>query len=328
MSEHREYIALMGNPNSGKTAIFNLLTSMNLKVSNYPGITVEIRQGTARISPDKTIEIMDLPGTYSLKPESMDETIVAQQTLRWMGGEDRPKAIISVVDAANLSRNLYLTSQLLDMDIPVIVALNMMDRVRRRNQDIDPEALRKLLGVAAVVPMSAREKWGISKLQEALADVQENTETPSAFKLQIPDAINAQLQIVSDFFQSQLGYRKEIALGQSLRVITRKSAVNIYEDLGIISGKNITELHQLRENAAAEIDKLGINHKILEATLRYDALDSALKRIKSLSGKKLSQYPVAKKRTEYLLIHGLDRPFLLLFSMLYFSLFSPLHPFP
>ena len=118
MSEHREYIALMGNPNSGKTAIFNLLTGMNLKVSNYPGITVEMRRGTARISPEQTVEIMDLPGTYSLTPESMDEKIVAQQTLRWMGQESKPKAIVSVVDAANLSRNLYLTSQLLDMKIP------------------------------------------------------------------------------------------------------------------------------------------------------------------------------------------------------------------
>ena len=324
MSEHREYIALMGNPNSGKTAIFNLLTSMNLKVSNYPGITVEIRQGTARISPDKTIEIMDLPGTYSLKPESMDETIVAQQTLRWMGGEDRPKAIISVVDAANLSRNLYLTSQLLDMDIPVIVALNMMDRVRRRKQDIDPEALRKLLGVAAVVPMSAREKWGISKLQEALVDVQENTETPSAFKLQIPDAINAQLQIVSDFFQSQLGYRKEIALGQSLRVITQKSAVNIYEDLGIISGENITELHQLRENAAAEIDKLGINHQILEATLRYDVIDRVLKEHKIITREEVQLVSRSEKADRILTHPWLG---LVIFITLLYAIFQSIFTF-
>ncbi len=277
MSQQREYIALMGNPNSGKTAIFNLLTGMNLKVSNYPGITVEMRRGTARISNDKTIEIMDLPGTYSLTPESMDEKIVAQQTLGWMGGENRPSAIISVVDAANLSRNLYLTSQLMDMDIPVIVALNMMDRLRHRKQDINPEALQKLLGVTSVVSMSAREKWGISKLRRALADVQENTEAPSVLKLQIPDAINTQLKIVSDFFQGQLGYKRDMAIGQSLRVITRKSAVNIYEDLNIVTGEQIAELHQIRDHAAEEIDKLGISPKILEATLRYDILDLGLK---------------------------------------------------
>ena len=149
MSQDRPYVALMGNPNSGKTAIFNLLTGMNLKVSNYPGITVEMRRCKARISSLKTVEIMDLPVTYSLTPESIDEKIVAQQTLRWMGGEDRPQAIISVVDAANLKRNLYLTSQLLDLNIPIIIALNMMDRVRRRKKSIDPEFHKKVKDTVA-----------------------------------------------------------------------------------------------------------------------------------------------------------------------------------
>ena len=91
MSEQREYIALMGNPNSGKTAIFNLLTGMNLKVSNYPGITVDMRRGTARISNDKTIEIMDLPGTYSLTPESMDEKIAFSETGNPLNSNKPPK---------------------------------------------------------------------------------------------------------------------------------------------------------------------------------------------------------------------------------------------
>ena len=140
-----------------------------------------------------------------------------------------------------------------------------------------------MIGAHAVVPMSAREKWGISDIQVVLADIQEDTETPSALKLQIPDAINEQLQPVVDFFQSQLGYGKEIALGQSLRVITRKSAVNIYKDLGVLTDENITDLHQLRENAAAEMDKLGMNHQILEATLRYDALDRSLEENKIIT---------------------------------------------
>ena len=130
-------IALMGNPNSGKTTIFNLLTGMNHKVSNYPGITVEKRKGTALLSQNSQAEILDMPGTYSLSPESLDEKIVAQQVLEWMHGEEKPAAIISVVDAGNLSRNLYLTTQILDLDIPVIVALNMMDSIKRKNHDID-----------------------------------------------------------------------------------------------------------------------------------------------------------------------------------------------
>ena len=126
MESNTLLIALMGNPNSGKTSIFNLLTGMNHKVSNYPGITVEKRKGTALFLQNNQAEILDMPGTYSLTPESLDEKIVAQQVLEWMHGEEKPVAIISVVDGGNLSRNLYLTSQLLDLDIPVIVALNMI----------------------------------------------------------------------------------------------------------------------------------------------------------------------------------------------------------
>ena len=171
MATNLPLIALMGNPNSGKTAIFNLLTGMNQKVSNYPGITVEQRKGNAQLTDNSTVEIMDMPGTYSLTPESLDEKIVAQQTLKWLNGIDKPAAIISVVDVANLSRNLYLTSQVMELGIPVIIALNMMDRLKQKNQEVDSIKLQKMLGVKAVVPMSAREKWGINELQTELLHV-------------------------------------------------------------------------------------------------------------------------------------------------------------
>ena len=140
MNNHPPYIALIGNPNSGKTAIFNLLTGLNNKVSNYPGITVEKRLGKMHISKDQSINIMDFPGTYSLIPESVDEEIVTKQVFRWMNKKDLPKAIISVVDAENLNRNLFLTSQLLDINIPIIIALNMMDRIKRKSQNIKKHA--------------------------------------------------------------------------------------------------------------------------------------------------------------------------------------------
>ena len=121
-------IALIGNPNSGKTALFNALTGLNHKVSNYPGVTVERKTGSCTIG-DDTVEIIDLPGTYSLVPESQDEVIVAMEVESWMESDHAPACIISVVDATNLERNLYLTSQLLDLGIPVIVALNMMHTI-------------------------------------------------------------------------------------------------------------------------------------------------------------------------------------------------------
>ena len=102
-------VAIIGNPNSGKTAIFNVLTGLNQKVSNYPGVTVEQVTGKANLGIEQ-VEILDLPGTYSLVPESHDEQIVSQEFANWALGINRPGCIISVVDAINLKRNLYLTS--------------------------------------------------------------------------------------------------------------------------------------------------------------------------------------------------------------------------
>jgi len=153
------WVALVGNPNSGKTAIFNLLTGLNQKVSNYPGVTVEKKTGQARFADGSKFYILDLPGTYSLTAESMDERIVTEQVLNWIHGHEPPGVIVSVVDATNLSRNLYLTTQLADLGIPVVVALNMMDMVKDEIK-IDLEKLANDLGIAAIVPMSATEKWG------------------------------------------------------------------------------------------------------------------------------------------------------------------------
>ena len=157
-------IALIGNPNSGKTALFNALTGLNHKVSNYPGVTVERKTGSCTIG-DDTVEIIDLPGTYSLVPESQDEVIVAMEVDSWMESDHAPACIISVVDATNLERNLYLTSQLLDLGIPVIVALNMMDLARNKSLEIDAEKLNSTLGTAAIVPISARYREGIKQLK-------------------------------------------------------------------------------------------------------------------------------------------------------------------
>ena len=110
-------VAVLGNPNCGKTAIFNLLTGLNQKVSNYPGITVEKKTGIVHLSESLNVELIDLPGTYSIIPSSLDENLVTSQIQEWMTGEQKPDVILSVVDSTNLSRNLFLTSQLLDLEI-------------------------------------------------------------------------------------------------------------------------------------------------------------------------------------------------------------------
>ena len=150
-------IALAGNPNCGKTTLFNALTGSNQYVGNWPGVTVEKKEGTARAG-DRTVTVVDLPGIYSLSPYSMEE-IVARD---FIIGE-APDCVIDIVDATNLERNLYLTVQLLELERPTVVALNFMDEVVKRGDRIDIDRLSKELG-APVIPITARTGEGIEEL--------------------------------------------------------------------------------------------------------------------------------------------------------------------
>ena len=150
-------LALAGNPNCGKTTLFNTLTGSNQYVGNWPGVTVEKKEGAARIG-DRAVTVVDLPGIYSLSPYSMEE-IVARD---FIIGE-APDCVIDIVDATNLERNLYLTVQLLELERPTVVALNFMDEVARRGDRIDVDRLSKELGVP-VVPITARTGAGVEEL--------------------------------------------------------------------------------------------------------------------------------------------------------------------
>ena len=150
-------VALAGNPNCGKTTLFNALTGSNQYVGNWPGVTVEKKEGTARLG-DREITVVDLPGIYSLSPYSMEE-IVARDFIIGEG----PDAVIDIVDSTNLERNLYLTVQLLELERPLVLALNFMDEVKARGDQIDVERLSKELGVP-VVPITAKTGEGLDEL--------------------------------------------------------------------------------------------------------------------------------------------------------------------
>ncbi len=150
-------IALAGNPNCGKTTLFNALTGSDQYVGNWPGVTVEKKEGEARIG-DRTVTVVDLPGIYSLSPYSMEE-IVARD---FIIGE-APDCVIDIVDATNLERNLYLTVQLLELERPTVLALNFMDEVEKRGDRIDVDRLSKELGVP-VIPITARTGEGVEEL--------------------------------------------------------------------------------------------------------------------------------------------------------------------
>jgi ferrous iron transport protein B len=161
----------MGNPNCGKTALFNKLTGLHHKVGNYPGITVEKKSGRMK---DRKIELRDFPGTYSLKAGSIDEKIVADTVQSWRKKKNRPLALIVVLDATNLHKNMYLALQLLDWNLPTILVLNMIDEVRKKNIKIEPQQLLNRLKARAIIPASAKSGEGIDKIFGAVDEIIKN----------------------------------------------------------------------------------------------------------------------------------------------------------
>lgn len=148
-------IALAGNPNSGKTTLFNALTGSNQFVGNWPGVTVEKKEG--RLKNDENVIIVDLPGVYSLSPYTMEEVVARNYLVN-----ERPDAILNIVDGTNLERNLYLSTQLIDLGIPTVIAINMLDVVRKKGDVIDLEKLSRALG-CKVIEISALKEEGISE---------------------------------------------------------------------------------------------------------------------------------------------------------------------
>ena len=274
------WVALVGNPNSGKTAIFNLLTGMDQKVSNYPGITVEKKLGTGKFNDGTAYHLLDFPGTYSLTPESFDERIVTEQVLEWIHGKNPPAVIVSVVDATNLSRNLYLTTQLLDLGIPIVIALNMMDLVDQ-TEKLDASSLKKWLCAAAIVPVSALKKSGLNKLQEQVrASILTKPVNNDIFPLEVTKTLETILMPITSLLYTKLGYTPRLAAAQALRLITRNSTLELYNNAiqegQKINSKTVNELEHLRTVAIKEIEKAELKPSSLEAMLRYQWLDANL----------------------------------------------------
>jgi len=323
-----KYIALLGNPNCGKTAIFNILTGLNQKVSNYPGITVERKIGKLKSNFDEQINVLDLPGTYSITPESIDERVVAEQVMDWIHGINKPSAIISIVDSTNLSRNLYLTTQLLDLEIPVILALNMMDRVTDNSILPEYSVLKENFGLSAVVPMSAIEGWGIEELKVAvLTAIMSRKPRKSKMLFSSHLEVHELLNPLVEYLQQEFGYKPRLARVQALRLITRQSVVDLYRPPHIaehhFAREIVSNIEKLRDQSVHDIEKAGYNHRTLEATIRYTWLDNLLqqsdmKEIRSLKRKSRSE------NIDKVLTHSIIGPllFIALLVFIFQSIFS------
>jgi ferrous iron transport protein B len=161
-------LALAGNPNVGKSTVFNALTGSRQHVGNWPGKTVEKKEGVFKHN-GLQVTVVDLPGTYSLSSYSIEEQVARDFIVK-----EKPKAVIDVVDASNLERNLYLTAQILETGIPLIVVLNMNDQAQARGLRINAQKLSELLGGTPVIPMTARRGQGLEELKQAIFDLAAN----------------------------------------------------------------------------------------------------------------------------------------------------------
>lgn len=219
-------VALVGNPNCGKTTLFNALTGANQYVGNWPGVTVEKKNG--KLKADKSIEITDLPGIYSLSPYTLEEVIARDFLIK-----EHPDAILNIVDGTNLERNLYLSTQLLEMGIPVVVAVNMMDVVRKRGDQINITALEEKLS-CPVVEISALKNEGIDQVVNCLKTIPSTVGIEAmAYSREVEDALTE----IIERFEGSLEYslkdlkrEEEGAIDQVPEHLQRFYAIKLLEN--------------------------------------------------------------------------------------------------
>lgn len=248
-------IALAGNPNSGKTTLFNALTGSNQRVGNWPGVTVDKKQGVLKGHKDIIIE--DLPGIYSLSPYTMEEVVSRE----YLVGE-RPDLIINLVDGSNLVRNLYLTSQLLELNIPVVIALNMMDIVRSRGDKIDVDKLSKKLG-CPIVEIVAMKGQGVDKLISETVKLKDRDLKPNS--LVFDDELEEVLSKIEKDYSNKLD-----------KELSRYYAIKLFEnDEESLSHLNINsndfkEVTKIREDFEEKMDD---NAESIITSARYENLE-------------------------------------------------------
>lgn len=215
-AERHLTVALVGNPNSGKTTLFNALTGLRQKVGNYPGVTVEKKEGRTALPNGRQARLLDLPGLYSLTPHSPDERIARDVLLGLRPETPRPEIILNVVDATNVERNLYVTSQLLDLGIPMVIALTMTDAAEKAGLTVRADALEQAVGVP-VRAVVADRKQGLSELLSTLDRAP--TLPPSEPSWRMPIAVEAALAPLREALQSRQGISPRIARTEAVTLL-------------------------------------------------------------------------------------------------------------
>ena len=267
-------VALVGNPNTGKSTVFNALTGFRQRVGNYPGITVEKRIGALR-SPrkDRKVALVDLPGTYSLGARGEDESVVLDVLLGRQAGVDPIELIVVVVDAVHLSRNLFLTSQLLELGLPIVVALNMIDLATAAGIRIDTQALQAELGVP-VIPVAAKKNEGVEALSAAIQDTL--TSSPPEAIAVFPESVQRELDGLIQSLSPRAGETAgRITRAEALQALLDPDGYHERRLLDRFGHELATDLLERRQR----IEAAGESPIEAEARVRYAAIDETVRRV-------------------------------------------------
>lgn len=286
-------IALAGNPNAGKTTVFNLLTGLRQRVGNYPGVTVERKTGT--LLGDDKIEVVDLPGTYSLNPRSPDEQIAYDVLVGRVNGEAPPTLVVCVVDATNLERNLYLATQIIDLGLPTIVVLNMMDEVEESGVVIDTEVLESELGTP-VIPMAAARKRGLDELRAAI-----NGHVPEALPIGwrlMPAAEGAVSELEAALEARQPHISRRARRGEALRLLGSEDALAYWQ-------KEDPLFHSKAKEIREELSARKVPFESAEVLGRYEWLREVISRV---STRRKEEAPSVSDRLDSVLTHKVAGP--------------------
>ncbi|WP_431163066.1 ferrous iron transport protein B [Flagellimonas beolgyonensis] len=248
-------VALIGNPNTGKTSVFNQLTGLNQKVGNYPGITVEKKEGICKLPRGVKAHILDLPGTYSLNTTSLDESLVVELLLN-KNDKDYPDVAVVISDVENLKRNLFLFTQIKDLKIPTILVINMADRMSRKGISLDVAAMEKKLDTKIAL-VSTRKRQGIDRLKELIADYKNISSAPNLDAKRISPEYFERLQRT---FPNEDLYKLWLVITQDVNFMP-------------IEKKRIQDATDFATKSKEELKKL--QHK--ETVLRYQFINNTLK---------------------------------------------------
>ncbi|MTI86831.1 MAG: ferrous iron transport protein B [Balneolaceae bacterium] len=264
-ADHSPTIALVGNPNTGKSTIFNGLTGLKQKIANYPGVTVERKTGTARVN-GQQYHIVDLPGTYSLNYTKIDERITYQALIGEYEHEKVPDLVLIIVDSSNLERNLFLATQLMDLEIPAMIVLNMDDVAREKGITINKERIERKLGIP-VLSVSAHRKEGIKAIKEAIHS--HEYKRPGPLKWEPPQPLRRAIaHLVEKWIEPHTNLPDRSYAIEALRLISNNKLPDSFYNF------EEAELGQKAiEEACSIIEQEGGNPVAAEVMARYDFIN-------------------------------------------------------